>query len=336
MVVLARLRWILEKINGGHQVVCSHTFRTISGKTKFKFVIEQKEQVVPAVHRVLLRQTVSNISEIAASDGVISVDRGHKHSSDASVVCIWIQFGCAKNANEEGHRGSGLSAHGVNNLEEQATKVTTRASEMSGTCNAAGASASSANLGDSCNLLDVGVGNGVLASAVGLFPCGASASCAEPGDSSCQNVHISDPWIGGCDPWCVGNVSPGSGVAHVARDMSKGRGDAVKALARARAVAGKGRGKNRLSSSSADLGGSAAKRQASDSNVQDGKKQKVNATDGLLACLRELQGELHSMQNQHAEMMNKVREEVTKEVQARVTAQLIGSIDDSSATYMFL
>ena len=217
MVVLGRLRWILEKLDAGHIIHYSQSFSSLSGKSKLKFVIEPKSDVVPRLHRVLLRFTLQNVMTTIAIQGVTSVDRGHKHSSGASEIGIWIQVPKVDDSADS----SGSSVHpSTANVESNANVDNVQGGGNSDTCRDGAVAGHCAELGgSSCGVLSDVERN------VGSAPCGAGGgdSVADLGGASLGAVAADsvvglDPWGDGHDPWSGHSDIPA--VASCAADTS--------------------------------------------------------------------------------------------------------------------
>ena len=90
MALLARLNWLQQQVERGHEVTVHFSWNAATLKDKVRFCIG-----APADHdtrqptSVLLTGAIQMVSEATVT--AVVVDRGHKFSSGKAEICFWIQ-----------------------------------------------------------------------------------------------------------------------------------------------------------------------------------------------------------------------------------------------------
>ena len=106
MVVVGRLEWVLAKIRSGHRVLVTSSFNSELQKQKLKVLIQPISEEVPysEMNQCCAFAAITNMLHLAKplkhQDVLHFMDRGHRHSSGVSEVCLWMEIRKAKENKE--------------------------------------------------------------------------------------------------------------------------------------------------------------------------------------------------------------------------------------------
>ena len=104
MAVVARLQWAQLRADEGHIIRVTSAFSEANGKLKVKAFVGAVPGVVPHPLRAFMRLSLEQWVVAASHEGIVAMDRGHRHSGGQSIFAIWF------NAPAAPSRRDGLAA----------------------------------------------------------------------------------------------------------------------------------------------------------------------------------------------------------------------------------